>query len=96
MMLSIGDLTQLAPAEAALLRKHCELAGAIHRAVRLRSFLTDEVHQKHGVARRTRYRLDPALERPYRQILFGGRGFSAALVKGDPLSKRVSKGARAA
>ena len=73
MMISISDLTTLTPSESALLKKHCELSGNIHRLVTLRSFLVNEIHEKRGVMKRKKYKIFPELERPYGEILFGGR-----------------------
>jgi hypothetical protein len=73
MMTSISDLTALTPSESALLKKHCELSGNIRRLVTLRTFLVNEIHEKRGVMKRKKYKIFPELERPYGQILFGGR-----------------------
>ena len=67
------DTLPLTPAEMALLRKHCVLAGSIHRMCELRSFLTKEIHEKRSVFKRTRYKIEPRLESAYGKILFSGR-----------------------
>ena len=67
------DALPLTPAEMALLRKHCVLAGSIHRMCELRSFLTKEIHEKRSVFKRTRYKVEPRLESAYSKILFSGR-----------------------
>ena len=72
-MISIEDLTSLAPNEKDLLRKHCELAGHMRRIRHLRTFLTNEIHNKRAVLKRNKYKINSELEKPYGQILFGGR-----------------------
>ena len=71
-MLSIADLT-LTPTELTLIRKHCELAGSIHRMRRLRSFMKDEIHNKRAVFKRKKYKINPELQGPYDKIIFGGK-----------------------
>ena len=67
------DTLPLTPAEMALLRKHCVLSGSIRRLTRLRMFLTEEIHTKRSVLKRTRYTVEPRLVRAYSKILFSGR-----------------------